>query len=66
MIKWNCVFIIWTLDFENETSYLVVKKQAFQMGSITFGYRNGCTEKNGYVGYSKWIIKMQYHDLCLD
>jgi hypothetical protein len=45
MIKWNCVFIIWTLDFENETSYLVVKKQAFQMGSITFGYRNGCTEK---------------------
>ena len=36
------------------------------MGSITFGYRNGCTEKNGYVGYSKWIIKMQYHDLCLD
>jgi len=34
------------------------------MGSIALGYRSGYTKKNGYAGYYKWVIKMQYLDLC--
>lgn len=40
MMKWNCVFIIWTLNSGNEISHLVVQNWAFWIGNIVFGSKN--------------------------
>jgi hypothetical protein len=40
MIKWNCVFIIWTLNSGSEISHLVVQNWAFWIGNIVFGSKN--------------------------
>jgi hypothetical protein len=36
------------------------------MGSLALDCRSGYTKKNSCAWYSKWIIKIQYRDLCLD
>jgi len=66
LMKWDCVFVIWTLDFRSETLHLIVKHWAFQMINITLGCKSEYTESNSCVGYLKLVIKIQYHDLCLD